>query len=190
MVKGSFKCLKCDRTFSMPAHLARHTNTMHGVKKAGRPAGRKARRGKRRGPARVAFRAVARTVGGAARVLKEMQSYRQELMVQRNALDAQIAGIEGALDAMGTVPAVTAGRAGAGRRPGRPAGRGARAGSLKETIVKVLRQKGRPMSPNDIAANVVKAGYKTNSKHLTKAVSNTLPDLNEVKKVGRGLYTA
>ena len=40
------KCSKCDRRFSMPAHLARHVKSAHGgPKKAGRP--RKGRRGRR-----------------------------------------------------------------------------------------------------------------------------------------------
>ena len=49
---GKFQCSRCDRTFSMAAHLARHMSTIHsrkGKKKAakkkavrrGRPAGRK-----------------------------------------------------------------------------------------------------------------------------------------------------
>lgn len=29
MPSKKFKCPKCDRTFSMAAHLARHTSTMH-----------------------------------------------------------------------------------------------------------------------------------------------------------------
>ena len=41
------KCSKCDRRFSMPAHLARHLATTHGSpkKKTGRP--RNGRRGRR-----------------------------------------------------------------------------------------------------------------------------------------------
>jgi len=53
--KGKFRCSRCDRTFSMAAHLARHQSTIHsrkGKKKAtkkktarrGRPAGRRGRR--------------------------------------------------------------------------------------------------------------------------------------------------
>jgi uncharacterized C2H2 Zn-finger protein len=30
--KGKFKCPRCDRTFSMAAHLARHKNAVHGSK--------------------------------------------------------------------------------------------------------------------------------------------------------------
>lgn len=33
MPKKKFKCSKCDRSFSMPAHLARHMNTIHATGK-------------------------------------------------------------------------------------------------------------------------------------------------------------
>jgi hypothetical protein len=52
----------------------------------------------------------------------------------------------------------------------------------------VLHQKSRPYSPQQIADGVVRAGYKTSSPNLTKSVSNALPKLSEVKKIGRGLY--
>ena len=67
---------------------------------------------------------------------------------------------------------------------------GARAGSLKDRIVKVLRQRTKPMTPKDIAAAVRNAGYKTKAKDLTKAVSNALPEMKMVKRVDRGLYSA
>lgn len=34
MVKGSFKCPKCSRTFGMAGHLGRHMSAIHGVKSA------------------------------------------------------------------------------------------------------------------------------------------------------------
>jgi len=57
-------------------------------------------------------------------------------------------------------------------------------------IVKVLRQRSKPLTPQEIADSVVRAGYKTSSENLTKSVSNTLPKLSEVRKVDRGLYQA
>ena len=52
------KCSKCDRRFSMQAHLARHMNTMHGTgeRKAG-PA-RKGRKGRRRSMATATLAAA------------------------------------------------------------------------------------------------------------------------------------
>ncbi len=65
MAKGKLKCSKCDRTFSMAAHLARHVSTTHAsrqkkaaakrkrakrrvMKKVGRPRTRKVGRPKKR----------------------------------------------------------------------------------------------------------------------------------------------
>ncbi len=45
------------------------------------------------------------------------------------------------------------------------------------------------MSPNDIGLSVKKAGFKTKAKDITKAVSNVLPELKMVKRVGFGMYT-
>ena len=55
MARKKFKCPKCDRKFSMAAHLARHTSTMHSTKSktkkaAKRKAGRKKKGARRVGP--------------------------------------------------------------------------------------------------------------------------------------------
>lgn len=41
-VKGKYKCPKCDRTFSMAAHLARHMNSVHASKAKKKAAKKKA----------------------------------------------------------------------------------------------------------------------------------------------------
>ena len=114
MAKKSLKCPKCERTFSMPAHLARHVNSIHSKKakkkvakkkrskgkakrKVGRPKGakKKVRRAKRKAVRRGGI------VGGAmARLLATMRAYQNELASRRNAVDAEIAGIDGAMDAV------------------------------------------------------------------------------------------
>lgn len=211
MAAGPFKCPKCERSFSMAAHLARHTSTIHAGKRGPRPGVRRGRgRRGRRGPGRPrgsGKMARMSASDGASRVLKEMQAYHSELTGRRATLEAQIAGIANALSVMGAVPA---GRPVGGRRRGRPPGRrrgrppgrpparpvgrpvgsGGRAGSLRETIVRVLRQRSKPLSPRDIAEGVRRSGYRTTSKNLAKAVSNTLPEIDNVRKVGRGLYSA
>jgi hypothetical protein len=48
MPSKSLKCPKCDRSFSLPGHLARHLSATHGV----RGKGAKKKRGARRGPGR------------------------------------------------------------------------------------------------------------------------------------------
>jgi uncharacterized C2H2 Zn-finger protein len=51
MPRKKFKCPKCDRKFSMAAHLARHTSTMHGMKSKTKKASKK-RAGRRKKGAR------------------------------------------------------------------------------------------------------------------------------------------
>lgn len=214
MATGKFKCPKCDRSFSMAAHLARHANTIHatgrGRKRTGRPGKKRkvARLG--RPPGRPAGSRRLAAKDGALRLLDGMRAYQGKLVAQRANLDLQIEGIEAAIGAMGGSASRMTGvrrrrkatgakrkRAGAGRRgrppaakAGRPASRGARPGPLRERIVRVLRQRSNPMSPREIASAVRASGYKSKAKNLTKAVSNTLPKITAVKKVGRGMYRA
>ena len=199
MAAGKFKCAKCDRSFSMAAHLARHQNALHGTKK--RAAKGKKSRGKVRvkgvrnvgRPKGVVARrraSVAVAGGEAAQLISRMRTYHADLLTRRESIEAEIVAIGSAMDAMGAVGAKRGRPAGrpAGRPPGRPPGRPARAGSLKSFILRVLGQRTTAMSPKDIAARILKSGYKSKAKNLTKAVSNTLPQLKKVKKVGFGKY--
>ena len=193
MATGKFKCPKCDRSFGMAAHLARHMNALHGRKKraaTGRRKGPKARAkglSRARKVKRVATRRGVRAalVGGeAAQLVSSMQAYHRDLLTRRESIEAEILAIDRAIDAMGAGRAPATVRA----RRGRPGGRLARAGSLKSYIVKVLRQRSAAMSHREISSRILRAGYKSKAKDLTKAVSNTLPQLKQVKKVGFGMY--
>ena len=124
MVRQAFKCTKCNRVFSMPAHLARHMNTIHSAS-AGKPANKKraaaAAKGTRKRPKPGRKKAARRKVAPAAtaqprtsvvaQLVGDMQSYLGELNRQRVAMDAELAAITGALRAMGTKasPATAAG---------------------------------------------------------------------------------
>jgi hypothetical protein len=143
-----------------------------------------------------------------SRIISDMSAYLEDLNARREAISEQIAGIENAMNMLGgrmTVPSGPSmsrrgpgrprGRRGPGRPrgkrgPGRPRGSGAREGSLKPMIVQALRSSPGPMSPGEIADAVIKGGYQTKTSNLTKAVSNALPDIREVRKVGRGQYSA
>ncbi len=48
MPRKKFKCPKCDRSFKMAAHLARHASSAHGAKKKKTLAKKAKRRGKKR----------------------------------------------------------------------------------------------------------------------------------------------
>ena len=173
-------------------------NTIHGAS-AAKPAEKRraaaAAKGAQKHPKRGRKKAARRKVSRAAiaqprtsvvaQLVGDMQAYLGELSRRRVALDAELTAITGALKAMGTKTSPAT--AGAPKR-GRPPGRGTRPGSLKSFIVRVLRQRSRPMSPRDIATGVTKLGYKSKAKDLTKAVSNSLPELKSIKKVGFGLY--
>ena len=52
MAKKSFKCSKCDRSFSMAAHLARHMNAIHVSAKQKAAAKRTKRKAKKAGKAK------------------------------------------------------------------------------------------------------------------------------------------
>ena len=196
MAKAAFKCPKCDRSFSMKAHLARHTNTIHASPKRRKAAAKKrARRAKLAGKKRVVKRkaqvpsARKAPAGGSSRVLREMKVYHADLAAMRSSLDAQIGAIEAAMEAMTGIRAKAAPRP-KRRAPARGRGRAGRAGSLKDSVVGVLRKHRTPMSPRELSSAVVRAGYNTKAKDLTKAISNILPQLKMVKKVGRGMYRA
>ena len=182
MAKGKFKCTKCERSFSMPAHLARHESAMHSAKPRSKGAGPK--RGKRRGRPPKASVAVPTIGGEALELVQRMQGYHADLLVQRQGLDDRIAAIASAMDAMGTRGDATPAR----RGPGRPKGSGGQKGSLATHIVRALKSRSRPMGPAEIARLVMKGGYTTKSQNLTKVVSNTLRKLKVVKRVGFGEY--
>ncbi|UCG33821.1 MAG: hypothetical protein JSU68_04130, partial [Phycisphaerales bacterium] len=87
------------RHIRMRAHLARHMSAAHGRKKTLR----RAKRGKRRVVRAKAKRRVGRppVAGSAPRAVRELKAYCRKLTAQRDALDAQIAAVEKALDAVG-----------------------------------------------------------------------------------------
>lgn len=60
--------------------------------------------------------------------------------------------------------------------------------SLAESMAKML--KGKTMGVTEIAVNVQKAGYKTNSENFRTIVNQTLIKDDRFKKVSRGQYTA
>jgi hypothetical protein len=83
----------------MAAHLARHMSATHGRKKKVR----RVKRGKRRAVQAKARRRVGRPpgAGSGARALSKLKAYHRGLAAQRDALDAQIAIVKRALDAVG-----------------------------------------------------------------------------------------
>ena len=177
----SFKCSKCDRKFSMAAHLARHMSTTHAsetVKATKKKKRRAVAKKKRASVARPAGRSAS---GGLGAAIASMKAYRDHLAARRSEIDNRLQAIDAALAAIGsTVPKPVVARRRRGTKP--------RGGSLKEYIARVLRGLTKGKSVKDIAAAVVKAGYKSKDKRLSQSVGKALAQMNKVTKVGRGVY--
>ncbi len=201
MPRAKFRCKRCKRSFKMAAHLARHKSTIHAPKKRKvAKANTTKKKAKRSTVRRKVVRTVAASrakigprrmsstgVSGFAGIIDAMKAQQSELLTQRTSLDAQIDAFARAMEAIGA--ATPTGRTPrAGKTRGRRVAVVGKAGSLKNYIVRVLRQSSKPMSPKDIGTRVKKAGFRTKAKDLTKAVGNALPRLKTVKRVGYGKY--
>ena len=187
MPKAKFTCKRCKRSFNMAAHLARHMNTIHASKQVKTA---KAMSKKKKATSRVTtapVRASSISVGGRKEIIAKMKAHQSDLLAQRRSLTAQMDALAQAIAAIdGATPTGVA--RSSGKKRGRPAKAVGRAGSLKSYIDKVLRESSKPMSLKDIGKQVRKSGYKSKAKDLTNAVSNALPGLKKVKRVGYGTY--
>ena len=166
MPRKKFKCKQCSRTFSMPAHLARHM-TAHASRKT---ATKKAA-------------GEGSSFADAAGILNSIQAYHGDLLVRRDQVDREISALDDALVALGSKQNGVARRVVQTRRP-----KGMREGSLKDFIIKVLGRQSTPATPKEIAIKVIRAGYKSNAKNLNTVVSVALPKIKKVKRVGFGNY--
>lgn len=180
MPRKAIKCPKCDRTFKMSLHLARHMAAAHRskVKSVQRP--RPAR------PAKPKARAP-RLQAGPEPLLGDVRAWRNELAGQQAQLGVQIAALDQLLATFGASAPRTAvaARPVGGKRRG-----GLREGSLKSYIDRVLRASAKPMRVVQITAAVLKAGYKTKNKALAKSVGVALREMPGMKQVGRGTFRA
>ena len=108
------KCPRCERRFSMAAHLARHLGTIHKRKakkrvakkkvkrskgKVGRPKGKvKKKRGRPKGPSVARRRSMS---DESARLLAGIRDYQSELIEVRDRLEAEISALSEAMNALG-----------------------------------------------------------------------------------------
>jgi len=173
MARKSLKCAACGRRFSMPAHLARHVNSVH------------ARRSTSLGPGRGPGRPRSPSAGSAADLVNQMQDYRAGLLARRESIDSEIAAIGNALQAMGT-PAPAGRPSRRKRSTERP--RRAPGPPLRFHILKALRKQGTPMTPQEIADAVLRAGYRSTAKNMTTSVRAVVSVMAEVKRVDFGRY--
>jgi hypothetical protein len=126
------------------------------------------------------------------RELERRQSMVQELIRQRDALNAELQELEGP-----SGPAITA--APARRGPGRPRKNPASSieakpyGVNKSNLATALRNvlNGKTLSVSELTEAVQKSGYKTKSSNFRTIVNQALiANANLFKKVARGQYTA
>lgn len=178
---GKFKCAKCDRTFSMAAHLGRHQSTVHAAKK---PPARLVVAVKRRRFRRATARPHQFLPVGPAEVTAQLDAYREQLAAQRAEIDSQLAVLDHALAALGATARPPTKHVAGGRRGGRAAW----AGSLKSFILRVLQGRVRPLAVKDIAAAVLNAGYQSRDKDLGRAVHKYLTSMPQIVRVTRGQY--
>lgn len=131
------------------------------------------------------------------RELERRQSMMQELVRQRDALNAELAELEGAFGSAAATATTTTGPV--RRGPGRPRTNPASSievkphGANKSTLAGALRSvlNGRTLSVSELTTAVQKTGYKTKSNNFRTIVNQALianPSL--FKKVARGQYTA
>jgi hypothetical protein len=108
-----------------------------------------------------------------------------ELIVARDALNCQIAELEGLGGAKATAVArrKKPGRKKAGRRAMKPA----RAGSLISALMDALGANGK-LTVAEAADAVQAAGYKSKSKAFKKVVGITLSTDKRFRRVRRGVY--
>jgi hypothetical protein len=172
--KGKFQCSQCGRSFALAAHLGRHSATTHAAKK--RPPARRA-------PGRPAKATIGRqTNDGRLRLLQQLQAVRADIAAQAAALNTQLMGLDDVLALLG-------GPARMSVAPGKHDGhRTSAPGTLREHIARVLHAHRRPLHVKEITAAVVRAGYKSRDKELTKSIGKYLVSMPGVIKVGRGTY--
>ncbi len=109
MAKGKFQCSKCDRTFSMAAHLARHTSTIHATKARKKTAKKRTRKrkakrkvGRPKGVKKNVRRAARRPVArGTAGLIRQLQAHQRVLSAKHAEVGAQIDAVSGAIEALG-----------------------------------------------------------------------------------------
>lgn len=125
------------------------------------------------------------------RELERRKAMMQELIRQRDALNAELEELQGAFGGSPSAPAR--------RGPGRPRKNPASAvevkpyGANKSNLATALRNvlNGKTLSVSELTDAVQKAGYKTKSENFRTIVNQALianPSL--FKKVARGQYTA
>jgi len=130
-----------------------------------------------------------KAIAKAEKRVQTLERRRARLLAQLEGVEADIANLTGKA---GLVPKSAQSEEKPKRKKkGRKAAkkRRTRAGSLPDTIAKVLKAADDPMNAPQIAEAVLQKGYKTKSKNVTALVRESISRVPGIKKVSRGLYT-
>ena len=101
----------------------------------------------------------------------------------------QIAALESALSAVGGSGSVRNGKASV-RETRNGSTAEFRAGSLKDYIHRVLNKSRTPLSVSEIAASVMRSGFKSKLKTLATSVGLAHSDMPGVRRVRRWVYAS
>ena len=135
---------------------------------------------RRKGGKRAVRGLAAVSSDALARELRRRQGMASSLVRKRNKLAAKLAALDAKIESVG-------GHLPAGRGPGRP--RGQNSSTLAGALATLL--KGKTMSVTDMAEEVQKAGYKTNSPNFRTIVNPAMIAHKDLfRRVSRGKYTA
>jgi hypothetical protein len=112
------------------------------------------------------------------RKLAELERERRKAQTKLDGIDRQISTLAGRM-----------GASGGANGSGGTGGRARNEFSLVESMSKVLRDAGKPMGVGDIAAGVLKSGYKSNSANFRAIVNQTLiKERKNFNATERGVY--
>lgn len=89
--------------------------------------------------------------------------------------------VEEVSDSIGAVNSLFAGPFELVARPGR-------SGTLKDHIRVALRNGGCVMATGDLTQSVLRQGFHSTSKRLTKQIVDAIAEMADVRRVGRGRY--
>jgi hypothetical protein len=121
----------------------------------------------------------------AGGVVSSLAAARSHLVRERDALDGKILRIDALLADFGAPSAAAAPAPSAGRRTKRGA---FRPNSLKDYVHRVLSASGAAMAVRDINDAVLRAGFRTKNKTLSKSIGIAVTQMPGVKKLGRGVF--
>ncbi len=144
---------------------------------------------KKRAPARGRAAAGARrprglssaSVGELRQELRRRERRLTSLEGKRAKLLEQLASLESEMDQLGSLVASGGGVGGTGRKRPR------NTQNLVDALADLLN--GQELSVTEAAAEVQRAGYRTNSENFRTIVNQTLINSGRFKRTSRGIYT-